>query len=352
MMLRHSSLFIIAPLFLYTMLCQGAVQKSIFDSTPLAQDQLDSVFTVEDFQQRRFRQFEDNYLILDYLNGSKVDQHIDAKLSVAYLLTPPKIEEYKKNQGADWNLAFSATVEFDFYMGTRHSGPVIGRRYNPGIQYYYSMNRVEGWREYRLSVEHESNGQSTESLETLNRIAADIFNEYSDSSHFDMSKARELASETISMGNNFVSLGGVYRFNRKELPDNQCDQDFSCFDIHFKLRDNTLITDENSGNFRSIEATNQHLSHYQGTTISYFNRFRFGLTGKDYWALELSYTTGQINGGRPGSNSTFLANIYYDLSVGDVVIPLMLKCRTGYLHDLYNFAEKSSECTTGFHFIY
>jgi hypothetical protein len=126
---------------------------------------------------------------------------------------------------------------------------------------------------------------------------------------------------------------------------------FSCFDIHIKLRDNSVITDENSGNFRSIAAKNQNLSRYQGVSLSYFNRFSFA--SKQDVAVELTYITGQINGGSPGKHNTFKANIYYNWAANSkLTVPLVASCQTGYMHDLYNFAQKKSECTFGFHFIY
>jgi hypothetical protein len=154
------------------------------------------------------------------------------------------------------------------------------------------------------------------------------------------------------MGNNFVSIGGVYRINKQKFENDVCDTELSCFDIHIKLRDNSFITDENSGNFRSLQASTQNLSDYQGISLSYFNRAR--IYGKQDVALELTNITGQLNGGSPGKHNTFKANLYYNwkLNKDKVTVPLVISCQTGYMHDLYNFAQKKSECTFGFHFLY
>lgn len=351
-MLIHRKCGIYLSVLIFSSVANSEIQKTIFDAAGLSQNEQKDLKDITEYQQRRFRQYENNTLLLDYVNGSKVDKHIDAKLSIAYLLTAPDRVEYDGKEQSDWNLAFSASVEFDFFMATRHSGPVVGRRYNPGLQYYYSMNKTEGWQEYRFSIEHESNGQATESRATLNRITNDFLAEYADTPDFDLNKASELAEETISMGNNFVSVGGVFRFNNQKLNTQMCDTQLSCFDIHIKLRDNTLITDENSGNFRSLEAEDQNLSEYQGISLSYLNRFDFA--EKQDITIELNYVTGQINGGKPGKHNTFKANIYYNWKLNNdkLIVPLVASCQTGYMHDLYNFAQKKTECTFGFHFIY
>ncbi len=68
---------------------------------------------------------------------------------------------------ADAEIYFGYTAEFDFYAGTRPSGPVIGRINAPGLFVRLPASRFlgAGWGEadgLELGVQHRSDGQTTE----------------------------------------------------------------------------------------------------------------------------------------------------------------------------------------------
>jgi hypothetical protein len=57
----------------------------------------------------------------------------------------------------------SYTGQFDFYMGTRHSGPVVNRISNPAIHFQWLLSSEDNFFNYfDIGVEHRSDGQTTE----------------------------------------------------------------------------------------------------------------------------------------------------------------------------------------------
>ncbi len=122
----------------------------------------------------RLSPYEPNYVIWQDTDGD--EQSLEVHYSFRYMFTRPHcmkghdflydyspedtkkcIEDYPER----WEVFFAYTGEFDFYMGTRDSGPVINRVSNPGFHYRkYISNSSFEW--LNLSAEHRSNGQVTE----------------------------------------------------------------------------------------------------------------------------------------------------------------------------------------------
>lgn len=318
-----------------TFTIKASVEPLIFDKSAIS----------EASEIKRFRQHEVNQLMLDFGNGGTLARHLDAQISISYLLTEPDIQEFDmSNSKADWNLALAGTIEFDFFVGSRNSSPVVGRRYNPSLQYYYSLNQPKRWQEWRLSFEHESNGQSTDNIQTLNELARSFSRQYRDNRNVSAEELFDLATETISLSNNFVSVGGVYRFSTSDDA-KICDEKLLCVDLHFKLRQQVL-GDIQNGEFRTFENRNDRLKDYQGTKLSLTSR----------WSKEsrinLTIRTGQLSGGSPLKNNTMELNYFYIWNVGEFDIPLSLSYRTGYLEELYNYSNKSSTLKIGLNFLY
>ena len=126
----------------------------------------------------RLSAFEPNYVIWQTTDGD--ESAIEAHYSVRYMLTRPhcrpghdmvlkfSLRDSKKCiKSYDNRLEFflAYTGEFDFYLNTRASGPVINRISNPGIylRKYFADQRFSS---LMLSLEHRSNGQVTEIDET------------------------------------------------------------------------------------------------------------------------------------------------------------------------------------------
>lgn len=82
------------------------------------------------------------------------DSGVRAKISLRYWFS----------SASDRNLYFKFTTEFDWYPGTRDSGPVVGRTFNPGA-IWRQATAIDGVPEVKwieVGYEHRSNGQATE----------------------------------------------------------------------------------------------------------------------------------------------------------------------------------------------
>ena len=94
--------------------------------------------------------------------------------------------------------------EFDFYAGSRASGPVINRLSNPGFHLQFDLTDKTWIDEIDFGVEHRSNGQVTSANEvdqnpaspTFGRTITDIEFERGNHKYFD----------TISRGADYLSL--------------------------------------------------------------------------------------------------------------------------------------------------
>ena len=101
----------------------------------------------------------------------------------------------------NWELFLSYTGEFDFYANTRDSGPVINRLNNPAVNLRIPFSWVYGDKteiddNIILSLEHRSNGQTTEAGTDLGTDRAQRAYDQRDRAYFD----------TLSRGANFIGL--------------------------------------------------------------------------------------------------------------------------------------------------
>ena len=84
----------------------------------------------------RFKSYEPNYGIWRFIEGDEDDDALTAHYSFRY--------DFRGGPGVNLYLAY--TGEFDFYMGTRESAPVINRLNNPAIHLRSSKDRKFDWK--------------------------------------------------------------------------------------------------------------------------------------------------------------------------------------------------------------
>lgn len=100
----------------------------------------------------------------------------------------------------DVELFFAYTGEFDFYAGTRRSGPVINRISQPGFFARVPLSLMFAGRQptesLELGLQHRSDGQTTDTSLGEGRRAANVAYASGDRAFFD----------TVSRGANFASI--------------------------------------------------------------------------------------------------------------------------------------------------
>jgi outer membrane phospholipase A len=145
-------------------------------------------------QLARFGPHEDSYVLLANRmsnNGWSVrdEQAMRGRFSFKYTILGEHYVRRSAKPAADtraladdsWELFVSYTGEFDFYAGTRDSGPVVNRLNNPAVNVRLPFPRKwggDGDDDLIISLEHRSNGQTTDvttpiGIERANRAYAD-----------------------------------------------------------------------------------------------------------------------------------------------------------------------------------
>lgn len=290
---------------------------------------------------KRLRPYEGTRVYADYWRGHEMDGHLDVQYSFRYLFTNPK----RLLQGeSDYEVSFTFSGEFDFFASTRDSGPVIGRRYNPGVMYQKVYAESEGWVAFSFGIEHESNGQTIDTPKTLYSQMQANKNRYSNRyPNLENSYYLEMSTDGISRSTEvFGAIGAVYRMNLRDTRWDLCKMDIRCFELYFKFRDSWGDVEDDV--FWAPEQEANLLEH-QGTQLAIYT----GFEGEQ--SLSLVYRTGQLNGGKPGEKNTwdlsYTNNIQFS---NDWSLPLIVSYHYGYLEELSLYSEKSSYFSIGLYF--
>lgn len=299
----------------------------------------------------RLRPYQGTKVYIDYGRGEKLDRHLDIEYSFRYLFTRPMSFSYDTDEYEwDWDLSFTFTGEFDFYAGTRDSGPVIGRRYNPGFMFNARNNKKKGITGYTISVEHESNGQATNSLRALIESSRDLRNQYkSKYPNLDSHYYLLMATDTISRSTEaFIAASITYRVNDNDLSWQKCNDRLACFDFYLKLRESSFSELEDQV-FWDPSMFNATLEEHQGSQLSIYSMF-----DNSKQSVQLTYRTGELFGGRFGDKNTwdisYTRKVRFDIGSRYFTLPFIISYHHGYLEELYRYSYKSSYLSVGLNF--
>ena len=298
----------------------------------------------------RFAQWGRNEIFAEYGSSVTSENHFDAALGFRYLLTSTTL---KSDGKWDWTVALSYQGDFDFFASSRESGPVVTTRHNPALTYIRVRDpKQHSWSSWYFSVEHESNGQTSNDPQDL---AEQVEILTPDEESLPQSEIFEMAQQTISRANNFIGLGGY--FQSVTTDEEGCRNDFRCFSIQTKLRFQLGIGREDGIPYRNdftdpLPQTIPQLKHFQGTQVIIAKPFDLGGIRQ---SLELDYQTGQL-ADKPFSNHTFDFRYFIDVPVGhlfnkgkDFAIPIVVRYHHGYLEELYMFSKRTRFFAVGFH---
>lgn len=180
----------------------------------------------------KFRPYEPNYAIWQLTEND--DPAMEVRYSFKYLLN--SLKGGVSNQRGAY-LKF--TGEFDFYMGSRPSSPVINRSSNPGIHYRQykggeDLADLLAWKYWDAGLQHLSNGQALDA-EDQATVLQNTWLQDKNSVLFD----------DVSRSVNFFSLESSFRFgkNRQQKygansngPEGRCDDDSTgCYNLWVRL---------------------------------------------------------------------------------------------------------------------
>jgi len=140
-------------------------------------------------------------------NASAKRQDVSAEQKKA---TAEAALECLNSYDSRYQIFLSFTGEFDFYMTTRDSSPVINRVSSPGL-HYRRYTPASGWLQMKwwdVAVEHKSDGQATDARDKITDPGSANVGQYRAQVEYD--KGNHAYLDTISRGTNYVS--GETRF--------------------------------------------------------------------------------------------------------------------------------------------
>ena len=157
----------------------------------------------------RFKSYEPNYGIWRFIDGDEDDDALTAHYSFRY--------DFRGGPGVNLYLAY--TGEFDFYMGTRESAPVINRLNNPAIHLRSSKDRKFDWKNLQLEwwdlgIEHLSNGQVVDPGALVENPTPDDGNQTVAQMEYERGNLEYF--DTLSRGADFGSVEALVKIDNYE----------------------------------------------------------------------------------------------------------------------------------------
>lgn len=153
----------------------------------------------------RLRPYEPSYMAIQKAQND--EWAIRVHYSLQYSVYPPRKEVPCAEAGPAavdlvdhaYDIYLSYTGDFDFYAGTRPSGPVVNRTSNPAIHVRLQDNLTWLPLEWLdIGIEHRSDGQVVEPTDPAEKINAQAAYVNNDHRYFD----------SLSRGANYVSIEG------------------------------------------------------------------------------------------------------------------------------------------------
>lgn len=278
---------------------------------------------------KRFQPYKMNYAIYQFTSSD--EDAIEVQYSLKYNLID--LEKDKVTH----NVYLSYTGKFDFYMGTRDSGPVINRTSNPAAHYRYG-ERVNDNNKYWLDVgiEHRSNGQVTDANAKDNNPTSPTYGQYLAQIEYD--KGNHQYFDGISRGANYVSITPAWTY-RKIDDGFYYDRD--------KLEIETKIYFSNDSNITwgPYTGSDRRFSDYDLVRILYSHTQTFDFVHLRDATIGFEYVFGK-KGFDTDSIDVFLVVPWYS-KTREWKIPVIVKSHFGPMDRLSNYTQSMRSVGVG-----
>lgn len=216
------------------------------------------------------------------------------------------------------------TGEFDFYWGTRASGPVINRISNPGFHY---RDHVQwGWLDWwDVGIEHRSDGQTVdprrEELTPAGPVrVAEVAYQRGDHAYFD----------TISRDTNYLVAEGLHRSGPLEL----------------QARVKWLyFGNETDITWGPLADQNVKMRHYD--RFRFIVRYTFGGRERRTPAEQRHVFAEWTLGDNLLQSDSLNAGVYFPIGT----VPLFVRVHLGPMHTLSNYTQSQSSIGFGLMFL-
>lgn len=240
----------------------------------------------------------------------------------------------KKDDDIRFNFYFKYIGEFDFYAGTRDSGPVINRTSNPAFHFLFKLKgrKYVDW--FDIGIEHRSNGQVTDADDidtnptspTFGLHQTEIEDQNNNHEYFD----------TISRSADYlsISLGGSFGKNLN-------------YSVSGKIYNSS--TEESNITWGKLAEKGVKFKDYDLLSLSINKKFMLTNTHIQHIILGAEYTIG-LEAFNADSLDVNLIIPWQSSSGWE--IPLLVRAHIGPMDRLSNYAKEINSIGIGLVFTY
>ena len=305
-----------------------------------------AIANTSNFEKTRFTPFEPSFLLPAQkskpANGQADDRAMEARFSFQYIVFNCNLSfkgpSEKCNENADtFELSLSYTGEFDFYMGTRESGPVINRISNPALNFGWKL-KDKRWKssafsfsKLGFSIEHRSNGQVVDVDDTITDESSPDAGMFLTQIEFEQGNQEYF--DSLSRGANYVNLKSRFHVGHNSKNAALCNSRFSCVNIwaDYKL----YFSDDSNITWGRLANSGVNIEDYDLLRIILSNTFN--VTRYDHpITLSFDYTIGK----KLTETDSFDINVVIPLRLAGWNVPLLFRYHHGPMDRLSDYTRE------------
>lgn len=313
-------------------------------------------YAASTFDKRRFKSYEPSFFIYQWSEdfaGIEDESALEAHYSFQYILfncnyTFEPSDKCQKKADT-FELSISYTGEFDFYAGTRKSGPVISRLNNPAINLSYKLRESLKFEKFSVSkiglhFDHRSNGQVVDANKkesTTGNFLTQNALDTGDSKYFD----------SISRGANFAKLSTRFHidFWGKDSPDNKkCNRSPSC--VNFWVSYKQYVTHDSNITWGTLAGTDTSFKDYDLVKIvasdTFSIKYEKGFLKLTHFTLEAEYTFGN----EFLDTDSVDINVILPVDLWGLNLPLLFRYHNGPMDRLSDYTNSYTSYGLGLNF--
>ncbi len=239
---------------------------------------------------------------------------------------------------------FKYTGEFDFYLGSRDSGPVINRISNPGFHYRNNFENLSfaniSMQWVTLGLEHRSNGQVIEADMKVTDASSPDFGKYR--AQVELEDENHEYFDAISRGANYFSVEGKFNVGEHRNDYKKCNSSIDC--INLWVGGKLYINEDSDVYWGDLANTGVKINDYDRVNIVVSDTFATFIPSFPKIEVGVKWTIGD----------ELLDTDSYDINLvfpwiprNDLEIPFYIKAHFGPMNTLSNYTKDQNSIGFG-----
>ena len=322
-------------------------------------------------ERSRLTAFEPNYAVWRFAPPETDKESLRVHYSFRFLFTEPDcMSKYRNNEtGAvetqrclkEWSkrkeLFFTYSGEFDFYLGTRPSGPVINRLSNPALHTRFNFDDTHpmipgapvDWLD--VSLEHRSNGQVIDANEKVTDAASLDYGKYR--AQVEWEKGNRAYIDAISRSVNYLTLGGRFSINFQETKKLCSKGIWLCMDLWFNWKALPLFNkaEESDVTWGPYANLDRHIADYDRFRLILSKSFAPGMIGLKVFSErieKIEFDLEWIAGNLLEKTDAINASVLMPVAICGARIPFYVRYHRGPMDTFSDFTQSVAYWSAGF----